>query len=118
MVLKFLTDENVSSSLIKAVRDEGYNIKDIKEEGLFGISDKEVLALAFKENRAVITHDKDFANLLKYPSVKHKGVILLRFKNQSPINAINLFVPTLMKLKESRIKKSLVIISEDYIKFL
>ena len=40
----------------------------LKEEGLFGISDKEVLALAFKENRAVITHDKDFANLLKYPS--------------------------------------------------
>ena len=118
MVLRFLTDENVSSSLVKAVRDEGYNVKDIKEKRLFGISDKKVLVLAFKENRVVITHDKDFANLLKYQSVKHKGVILLRFRNQSPANVINLFVPTLKELKENKIKKSLVIISEDYTKFI
>lgn len=118
MILKFLTDENVSSSLIKAVRDEGYNVKDIKEERLFGISDKEVLTLAFKENRVVITNDKDFANLLKYSSVKHKGVILLQFKNQSQINVINLFVPTLMSLEGEKVEKSLVIITEDYIRFI
>ena len=118
MVLRFLTDENVSPPLIKAVRHEGYNVKDIKEERLFGISDKEVLRLAFKENRVVVTHDKDFANLLKYPSIKHKGVILLRFKDQSPINATKLFIPILRELKENKIKKSLVVITNDYVKFI
>ena len=116
MTLKFLTDENVSTSLVKALRSKGYNIKDIKEQNLFGIDDKEVLKLAFGENRAVITHDKDFANLLNYSSIKHKGVILLRFTNQSPENVIKLFIPILKQLKENKIKNSLVIIKDDYIK--
>ena len=118
MILKFLTDENISASLVKVLRAKNYNTKDIKEEGLFGVSDKEVLNLAFKEDRIVITHDKDFADLLGYSSVKHKGVILLRFKNQSPKNVIKLFIPILKNLEERRIKKSLTIISDDYIKII
>ena len=118
MSLKFLTDENVSASLVNVIRSKEYNVKDIKEEKLFGISDNEVVKLAFKEGRVVITHDKDFANLLKYSSIKHKGVIWLRFTNQSPRNVIKLFVPILEKLKESRIRNSLVIIGDDYIKII
>ena len=118
MVLKFLSDENISPALVNALRNKGYNIKDIKEEKLLGISDIEALNLAFKENRVVITHDKDFANLLNYSSIKHKGVILLRFKNQSPKNVIKFFIPILEQLKENKIRNSLVIISEDYIKII
>ena len=116
MTLKFLTDENISTSLVKALRSKGYNIKDIKEQNLFGIDDKEVLKLAFRENRVVITHDKDFANLLNYSLIKHKGVILLRFTNQSPDNVIKLFIPILKQLKENKIRNSLIIIGDDYIK--
>ncbi len=63
MALKFLTDENIFPSLVNALRSKSYNVKDIKEEKLLGISDSEALKLAFKENRVVITHDKDFANI-------------------------------------------------------
>ena len=118
MTLKFLTDENISPSLVNALRSRGYDVKDIKEKKLFGISDNEVIILAFKENRIIITHDKDFANLLNYSSIKHKGVILLRFKNQSPKNVIGLFIPILGQLKENKIKKSLTIIGDDYIKII
>lgn len=118
MTIKFLADENVSPSLVNELRDKGYNIKDIKEEKLFGISDKDVLKLAFNENRIVITHDKDFASLLSYGSIKHKGVILLRFVNQSPKNVIRFFIPVLGQLREKKIKGSLIIISEDYIRII
>lgn len=118
MALKFLTDENISPSLVHALRSEGYSVKDIKEEKLFGIDDKEVIQLAFKENRVVITHDKDFANLLNYSSIKHKGVILLRFTNQSPKKVISSFIPILLNLKENKIKNSLTIIGDDYIKII
>lgn len=43
MVIRFLTDENISSSLVKSLRKNGFDVKDIKEEKLYGISDKEVL---------------------------------------------------------------------------
>ena len=118
MALKFLTDENISPSLVKTLRNKKYDVKDIKEEKLFGTSDTEILKLAYKENRVIITHDKDFANLLGYSLIKHKGVILLRFLNQSPRNVIKSFVPILKQLKESKIRDSLVVISDDYLKII
>ena len=118
MTLKFLADENISPSLVKTLRNKKYDVKDIKEEKLFGISDIEILKLAYKENRVIVTHDKDFANLLSYSMIKHKGVILLRFSDQSPKNVIKSFVPVLEQLKENKIKNALVIVSEDYVKII
>lgn len=118
MVLRFLADENISSSLVRVLRKNDYDVKDIKEEKLFGIEDKEVLELAFKENRTVITHDKDFANLLNYSPIKHKGVILLRFSNQSPKNVIGRFIPILKKTNINKITNSLVIVGDNYVKII
>ena len=118
MNIRFLADENIATSLVKSLRKNGFDVKDIKEEKLYGIADKEALEIAKKEDRMVITRDKDFANLLNYSLIKHKGVILLRFTNQSPENVIKLFIPILKQLKESKIKNSLVIIGNDYIKIL
>ena len=84
MPVKFLCDENISSSLAKSLRKKGYDVKDIKEEKLFGTPDSEIIKIAFKENRIILSHDKDFANLVSYKKSKHKGVILIRFRNQSP----------------------------------
>src|SRR3989344_7598132 len=107
MALKFLADENVSTYVVKSLRHKGYDTKDIKEEKLFGISDREVLSIAVQDNRTVITHDKDFANLINYKQEKHKGVILLRLKNQTPENVVKIFIPILENIEESKIKKSL-----------
>ena len=46
MALKFLTDENISPSLVRTLRNKKYDVKDIKEEKLFGTSDTEILKFA------------------------------------------------------------------------
>ena len=113
---KFLTDENIASSLIKEIRRKGYDVKDIKEEKLFGASDDEILKMANKENRIILTHDKDFANLLNFPLTSHKGVILLRFFDQSPNNTVNHFIPLLDSKIKNKFKNKLVIVSENSVK--
>jgi len=117
-MIKFLTDENIAASLIKAIRKRGYDVKDIKEERLFGIEDNKILKIASKENRIVLTHDKDFANLLNFPLTSHKGVMLLRFVNQSPNNAISHFMSLLDSKLKDKFKNRLVIISEDFVKIV
>lgn len=67
MSLKFLTDENIAKSTIRELRNLGYDIKDVKEEKLYGISDETIIEIAIKEERTVITLDKDFGNVLFYP---------------------------------------------------
>jgi predicted nuclease of predicted toxin-antitoxin system len=115
-MIKFLTDENIATSLVKAIRKKGCDVKDIKEEKLFGIEDNEIIKIANKENRIILTHDKDFANLLNFPLTSHKGVILLRFVNQSPSNSINHFIPLLDSKLRDKFKNRLTIISEDFVK--
>ena len=115
-MIKFLSDENIAPSLVKAIRKKGFNVKDIKEERMFGTEDVKILKIAEKENRIVLSHDKDFANLINNRLLPHKGVILLRFIDQSPPNAIKHFIPLLDSKVKNKFKNNLVIISEGFIK--
>jgi|SRR3989338_4033349 len=115
-MIKFLSDENISPALIKATRKKGFDVKDIKEEKMFGTGDEEILNMANKENRIVISHDKDFANLINNRLLPHKGVILLRFINQSPDNVIKHFISLLDSKIKDRFKNNLVVISEGFVK--
>ena len=64
MKLKFLVDENIAGSVVNALRKSGYDVKDVKEEKLYGLSDSKILEMANEGDRIIITHDKDFMNLL------------------------------------------------------
>ena len=83
---------------------------------MFGASDGDVLKMANNENRIVISHDKDFANLINNRLLPHKGVILLRFINQSPDNVVKHFIPLLDSKIKARFKNNLVVISEEFVK--
>jgi len=48
-----------------------------------GLSDGEVLDLANREGRILVTFDKDFGELVVREKVKVKGLILLRFSPES-----------------------------------
>ena len=116
MPLRFLTDENIAKSLVKALRNKGHDVKDIKEEKLFGTPDKEIVNISVKEDRIILTHDKDFANISDFPMQSHNGIVLIRYKDQSPDNVIAKFIPLLDTKLKNKFKKSLVIIKEDFIK--
>ncbi|MEK6920792.1 MAG: DUF5615 family PIN-like protein [Nanoarchaeota archaeon] len=113
MSMKFLTDENVAISVVKAIRTAGFDVKDVKEEKLHALSDKEVVNFANKEDRIIITHDKDFGILLSQKKGDMSGVILLRFKNQNP----KLIAPIILSVLRSNVHEkfvgNLVIISEN-----
>jgi len=55
MNIRFLADENIATSLVKSLRKNGFDVKDIKEEKLYGIADKEALEIAKKEDRAALS---------------------------------------------------------------
>lgn len=114
--MKFLTDENIATSLVEKLRKEDHDVKDIKEEELFQIPDSKIIEIAKKEDRIILTHDKDFSNLLRSPNKKHSGVILLRFKNQSPQHVINKFIPLLKESLNKDLKNKVVIVEEGVVK--
>ena len=113
--MKFLTDENIATSVIKSLRNKEYNVKDVKEENLYGSDDEKILSIANDEDRIVITHDKNFANLLNNPYKEHKGVIILRFSDQSPQNVSTKLLEFLDSVGENKIKNRVTIIADGFI---
>jgi predicted nuclease of predicted toxin-antitoxin system len=75
--LKFLVDECCDTELVSSLREHGHDVSYVLEKQP-GISDDDILLSAFKEDRILLTEDKDFGELvyrLKKPS---KGIILIR----------------------------------------
>ncbi|RLF81237.1 hypothetical protein DRN44_06090 [Thermococci archaeon] len=59
--MRYLLDENIPFSLYKKLQEK-YDVKRVQEIRR-GLSDREVLRIARKEERVLVTLDKDFARL-------------------------------------------------------
>ncbi|MBW2739898.1 MAG: DUF5615 family PIN-like protein [Deltaproteobacteria bacterium] len=75
--VRFLVDENVPEDLISVLRERGYNTKAVTECELKGRDDKEIFGLARKENRVLVTQDKDFLNDKRFPIQRNPGLAVL-----------------------------------------
>lgn len=109
--MKFLTDENIARSVVHILRNEGFDVKDIKEANMQGTSDKFILELTEKEDRIIVTHDKDFGNIFSN-NPQHKGIILLRLKDQRPDRVKGILIQTLKSSIKDKIKNNIIVISE------
>lgn len=82
-MIKLLADENVPIEAVKALKRKGVDIVSVIDFSL-GLNDREVLDLANREGRILVTFDKDFGELVFREKVKVKGLILLKFAPKSP----------------------------------
>ncbi|MCO6488131.1 MAG: DUF5615 family PIN-like protein [Phaeodactylibacter sp.] len=84
-----LGDENIQSEVVSYLRNEGFEVKYVNEEGLEGEPDQKLLEMAKAENRVVITHDSDFGRLIFTQKIDFVGVIYLRPGHFDPYFTIN-----------------------------
>ena len=63
----------------------GHDVRSIYDENP-GLSDDDVLLWAERENRVLVTNDKDFGELVFRDQRSHAGVILLRLGDERPAN--------------------------------
>ena len=87
-VLKFLTDENISPRVVAFLRERGDDVLDVKEHGWQGKSDVFLLRKAWKAQRVILTHDRDFGTLAIDQHEPCYGVLYLRLRDQRAPSAI------------------------------
>lgn len=78
----FLVDEKVEFSVVRHLREQGYNVLSIAET-CPSLDDLSILMMAAKEKRIIITSDKDFGNLIFRENLPASGIILFRMDDQS-----------------------------------
>ncbi len=116
--MKFIADENISKTLVHAIRAAGYDIISVSEKELFGLSDKDILKFATREERIILTHDNDFLNISRATPKSIPGVILLRFSRKNPEIVIQRFLPLLNSGFSYKFKDSLVIITDTHVEII
>ena len=76
--MRFLADESCDFAVVRALRAAGFNVLCISESSPRA-EDSEVIRLAVRENRILLTEDKDFGRLVYSHGQETLGVIFLRF---------------------------------------
>jgi len=87
----------------------GYDVVLVRDVGLKGKSDEEVMKYALREKRIFLTIDRDFADVRNYAPGTHYGIIRMRLRFVSP-KAVNTCLKSLLnKLSDEDIQGNLVI---------
>jgi predicted nuclease of predicted toxin-antitoxin system len=76
--MRFLADESCDFAIVHALRAGGYDVLAVSEITPRA-EDSEVIRLAVREERILLTEDKDFGRLVYSHGQKTLGVIFLRF---------------------------------------
>ncbi|MGI9012610.1 MAG: DUF5615 family PIN-like protein, partial [Phycisphaerales bacterium] len=81
--MKFLADENVPGIVVGWLREHGHDCAWIAEESP-GCDDPPILARSHRQQRILLTHDLDFADLVFRDQAPAYSIILLRMGKLKP----------------------------------
>jgi predicted nuclease of predicted toxin-antitoxin system len=77
--MRFLLDESAEARIAGFLTAHGHDSTRIGRDYPASLPDEAVLALAHREQRILITIDKDFGELVVREHQPHAGVVLFRF---------------------------------------
>ena len=80
--MRFLADESLEARIVEFLRAQDHDVTFVAEM-LPGLSDADVVALANREKRVLLTNDKDFGELAFRRRKARHGIVLLRFQGES-----------------------------------
>jgi predicted nuclease of predicted toxin-antitoxin system len=82
--MKLLANENFPMASVQYLLSKGFDITAVGTDNM-SVSDKEVMEIAIREERTILTFDRDYGELIfKYAYKPQKGVIYLRLSQYTP----------------------------------
>lgn len=73
-----LTDENIDPDVVAGLRQLGFDVLDVMENGREGADDIDLLRWATSQGRVVVSHDADFGTLAVLQNEPLVGLVFLR----------------------------------------
>jgi predicted nuclease of predicted toxin-antitoxin system len=87
--MNFLVDENMPRSLAPQIAALGFDVQDVRDIGLKGHPDTEVMETATITDAIIITRDRGFANPKSWDEGFTAGVIFINLPDDTPVNTVN-----------------------------
>ena len=112
--MRFIVNECTGPLVAMWLSEEGNDVFDVYGQAR-GISDEDVLKIANKEKRILITNDKDFGEKIYRERKPHKGVVLLRLGDERSRNKI-LVVRKLLETYAESLEDNFVVVTEERVR--
>lgn len=114
--MKFLADMGVSPRIVAELRENGYDAIHLQEQGLFRLSDNDILEKARRENRILLTHDLDFGELLAASGGSLPSVIIFRLSDMRSANVSRHLFAILRQQSETLRAGAIISVTEKKIR--
>jgi len=86
--VKFKLDENIGRRGLDLIRASGHDVMTVRDQDLQGVSDEKLFEVCAAERRALITLDRDFGQVLRFPPEKSAGIIVLEIGPRATLQGI------------------------------
>jgi Domain of unknown function (DUF5615) len=103
--LNFLVDENMPRSLASQIAALGFTVQDVRDIGLRGHPDAEVMEAAIDADAIIITRDRGLADPRSWPEAFTAGVIFINLLDDTPASTVN---AKILELLANRLPASLL----------
>jgi predicted nuclease of predicted toxin-antitoxin system len=107
--MRILVDENIPFMTVKALRERGYDVKDVRRTSDQGIPDEELWEMAQQENRLLITTDKGFS---MYRNEVHTGILIIRLKKPNRLKIHKRVMKAIDRYSEKQWRGLLVVMKD------
>ncbi len=81
--MKIKIDEDLPVRISSILKSAGHDVDTVVDEGLAGKDDLEVSRTATSPGRLVLTLDRGFGDIRRYPPGTHAGILVLRIADQA-----------------------------------
>ena len=113
--MRFLVDECTGPSVAIWLKSSGHDVFSVFDDHR-GMTDEEVIRKCLRENRILITNDKDFGEKAFREGILHRGIILLRLEDESTQSKIRV-ISQLLSSHPDKIEDSFVVVTEKQARF-
>jgi predicted nuclease of predicted toxin-antitoxin system len=114
--MRFLVDECTGPRVASWLQELHHEVFSVYDDAR-GLDDESIIEIAHKSDYIIITNDKDFGELIFRMKKSHKGVILLRLKDERSQNKI-LILEKVLHLYSNQLINNFIVVTEQNIRII
>lgn len=78
--MRLLLDQNVPFRVVKILNSYGWDTSNTESLGMSRATDREIIAEALRQDRVVVSADRDFGDLLRTSGASKPSLVFLRLR--------------------------------------